>query len=220
MWKCFVRVSDDSGARGDNHCVEGMKAVKFATPGDDEREDDNLIPKKKTKTNYYSQSPLFRWYRGSLILATLPYILDDIVEARNRQSGKKRWANGLSDDEGLDSSDEEWDDGRYVVAPTTKVTMELSALTTSAYEDTSHPLPRVVRSWTSPDLRRFASLKSAMAHAEVLIQRDLLVDKVLYGYGTHGVRLRPVKPTRKMALEAGMVRFWKALRHAWITMKR
>ena len=85
--------------------------------------------------------------------------------------------------------------------------MEASALTTSAYEDTCHPAPRVSRTWISPDLKRFASRKSAMAHAEELVRRDLLVDRVMYGYGHHGARLRPVKPTRKVALEAGMVRF-------------
>jgi len=228
MWKCVVRVSDDNGAKGDNHTAEGMKSVKFATAGDDNNDDNDGGDEKtrKKKTNYYSQTPLFRWYRGSLILATLPYILEDIIEVRNRQCGKKRWANGLSDDEGLDSSDEEWDDGRYVVAPTTKVVMEVSVLTTSAYEDTSHPMPRVVRSWTSPDLQRFNSRKSALAHAEQLIQRDLLVDKVLHGYGSHGVRLRPVKPTRKMALEAGIIRFWRdglwvvGQEEAWVEKRR
>ncbi|KAL3809073.1 hypothetical protein ACHAXA_007858 [Cyclostephanos tholiformis] len=207
MWRCVVRVSDENGASGDNREANDKR------PGGDDPDDfaecdddGEQRKKKRVKTNYHSHTPLFRWYRGGLVLATLPYILDDIVEVRNKQSGKKRWANGLSDDE-LDSSDEEWDDGRYVVEPITKVTMEASALTTSAYEDTCHPMPRVGRVWISPDLRRFTSRKSAIAHAEELVGRDLLVDRVMYGYGCHGARLRPVKPTRKVALEAGMVRF-------------
>jgi hypothetical protein len=211
MWRCVVRVYDENGASGDNR--EGASGggggkdanVDFADCDDDDN-DGEARKKKRIKTNYHSHTPLFRWYRGGLVLATLPYILDDIVEVRNRQTGKKRWANGLSDDE-LDSSDEEWDDGRYVVEPATRVTMEASALTTSAYEDTCHPMPKVSRVWISPDLRRFASRRSAMAHAEDLVGRDLLVDRVMYGYGRHGARLRPVKPTRKVALEAGMVRF-------------
>ena len=212
VWRCVVRVSDGNGARGDNLDEKAGGDDDFASAGegddgDGDRDGDGSRPKKKkAKTNYHSQTPLFRWYRGGLVLATLPYILDDIVEVRSAQSGKKRWANGLSDDE-LDSSDDEWDGGKFVVEPSTRVTMESSALTTSAHEDTCHPAPRVSRTWISPDLRRFASRKSAMAHAEELVRRDLLVDRVMYGYGHHGARLRPVKPTRKAALEAGMVRF-------------
>jgi hypothetical protein len=212
MWRCVVRVYDENGASGDNRDETSGggrdETDDFAAcdDGDGDGDGGETRKKKKIKTNYHSHTPLFRWYRGGLVLATLPYILDDIVEVRNRQSGKKRWANGLSDDE-LDSSDEEWDEGRYVVEPATKVTMEASALTTSAYEDTCHPMPRVSRIWISPDLKRFTSRKSAMAHAEELVGRDLLVDRVMYGYGRHGARLRPVKPTRKVALEAGMVRF-------------
>ena len=139
--------------------------------------------------------------------------------------GKKRWANGLSDDE-LDSSDDEWDDDVYKVEPTIQMTMDVSALTTSAYEDTSHPMPHVSRSWISPDLQRFQSRKSAMAHAQVLIKRDQLIDRTMFGYGHNGVRLRPVKPTRKQALEAGMARFLRdglwivGQEEAWIEKRR
>mmetsp|Transcript_38186 Transcript_38186/g.80060 ORF Transcript_38186/g.80060 Transcript_38186/m.80060 type:complete len:759 (+) Transcript_38186:135-2411(+) len=198
MWRCEIKVSDADGACGDNR--KGSKRNN-----NDNDCDESNQPKKK-KTSYKSFTPLFRWYRGDLVLATLPYILEDIVEVECKMPGKKRWANGLSDDE-LDSSDEEWDDEKYQVEPSKKMTMEISALTTSAYEDSSHPMPHISRTWISPDLQRFQSRKSAMAHAESLVQRDLLIDRTLYGYGHNGVRLRPVKPTRKQALEAGMVRF-------------
>lgn len=113
---------------------------------------------------------------------------------------KKKWIN-LSNDE-QDSSDEEWEEPE----PTINV-FEISALTTSAYEDTTHPLPAITRSWISPDLQRFHSRKAAVSYAQQLVERDILIDRVLYGYGKNGVRLRPVKPTRKAALEAGMARF-------------
>jgi len=113
---------------------------------------------------------------------------------------KKKWIN-LSNDE-QDSSDEEWEEPE----PTINV-FEISALTTSAYEDTTHPLPTISRSWISPDLQRFHSRKAAVSYAQQLVERDVLIDRVLYGYGKNGVRLRPVKPTRKAALEAGMARF-------------
>ncbi|KAL3760477.1 hypothetical protein ACHAWU_004915 [Discostella pseudostelligera] len=198
IWKCEVRVSDANGASGDNRIGRRSKANH-----DDDFVNNDKSPAKKNSNK--SLTPLFRWYRGSLILATLPYILDDIIEVSSKMDGKKRWV-GLSDDE-LDSSDDEYDNEMYVVEPTTKIRMEVSALTTSAYEDSNHPMPTVTRSWISPDLQRFHSRKSAMAHAEELVKRDLLIDRTLYGYGHNGVRLRPVKPTRKAALEAGMARF-------------
>jgi len=195
-WRCEVRVYDGDGASGDNR--DGDADGK----GDDE---DENVPKKR-KMTFKSPTPLFRWYRGGLVLATLPYILEDVVRVDARMPGKKRWANGLSDDE-LDSSDEEWDDEKWSVEPSRKMNMEMSALTASAYEDSTHPLPHVSRAWISPDLRRFQSRKSAVAHAETLVERDLLIDRTLYGYGHNGARLRPAKPARKQALEAGMARF-------------
>ena len=204
VWKCEVRVSDANGASGDNR--RGKKSSKHNSDDDNFVNDDNNKKTPTKKNSVKSLTPLFRWYRGSLVLATLPYILEDIVEVSSKMDGKKRWV-GLSDDEGLDSSDDEYDNDTYVVEPSTKIRMEISALTASAYEDSNHPMPSVTRSWISPDLQRFHSRKSAMAHAEELVKRDLLIDRTLYGYGHNGVRLRPVKPTRKQALEAGMARF-------------
>ncbi|KAL7504745.1 hypothetical protein ACHAXN_002322 [Cyclotella atomus] len=177
MWKCEVKLSDDGGASGSN----------YPTKSD---------PQKKNN----GPTPLFRWYRSELQLATLPHILEDIVSVEHKMVHKKKWIN-LSNDED-DSSDEEWEEPE----PTTNI-FEISNLTTSAYEDSVHPLPTVTRSWISPDLQRFPSRKSAIAYSQTLVERDLLIDRVLYGYGKNGVRLRPVKPTRKAALEAGMARF-------------
>ena len=85
--------------------------------------------------------------------------------------------------------------------------MEASVLTDSAYEDSYHPMPTITRSWISPDLQRFGTRKSALNHVDELVKRDLLIDRSMYGYGHNGARLRPVKPTRKQGLEAGMARF-------------
>ena len=197
-------MSDISGAYGDN-----CKALNIKGNSDFKKPKDislSAATPNNAKKKLPTYTPLFRWIRGKLELATLPHILSEIVEVDAKMPSKKRWANGMSDDE-LDSSDEEWDDDRFVPVPSKKVTTEISALTTSAYEDEHHPLPTIVRSWISPDLKRFSSRKSAIIHAEELVQRDLLIDRTLYGYGKNGVRLRPVKPTRKIALEAGMARF-------------
>ena len=182
MWKCEVKLSDDAGAFGSN-----FKSTKS-------QED---APKKKGKT---PPLPLFRWYRHALQLATLPHILDEIIPVEHKMATKKKWLGLSADDD--DSSDEEWEEPE----PQTNV-FEISALTTAAYEDETHPLPYISRSWISPDLQRFHTRKSAISHAEKLCESDLLIDKILYGYGKNGIRLRPSKPTRKAALEAGMARF-------------
>ncbi|KAL7521090.1 hypothetical protein ACHAWX_005789 [Stephanocyclus meneghinianus] len=184
MWKCEVKLSDAAGAHGSNFTLKSATDTESATKG-----------RKSCPT------PLFRWYRHSLQLATLPHILEEIVEVSHKMGNKKKWIS-LSNDDDLDSSDEEWEEP----LPSQNV-MEISTLTTSAYEDSTHPLPFITRSWISPDLQRFNTRKAAIAHSEELVERDLLIDRILFGYGKNGVRLRPVKPARKVALEAGMARF-------------
>lgn len=202
MWKVEVKVSDDKGAYGDNCKGKGRRSNNK----DDEDEDG----KKKKKTNYNALTPLFRWYRGKLELATMPHILENIEEVEHNQS-KAKWARGLKNidlsDDDSSEGEEDWDDDKYIPETEKNFTMEISALTTSAYEDTSHPLPDIRRTWISPDMQRFQSRKSAIAHAEKLTKKDLLIDRVMFGVGHNGVRLRPVKPTRKLALEAGEARF-------------
>jgi hypothetical protein len=199
MWKVDVRLSDDKGAYGDNCKGKGRRS----------NDNDDEEGQKKKKTNYNALTPLFRWYRGKLELATLPHILEGIEEVEHKTQ-KAKWARGLNNVDVSDeeSSDEEdWDDDKYIPETEKNFTMEISNLTTSAYEDSSHPLPDIRRTWISPDMQRFQSRKSAMAHAETLTKKDLLIDKVMFGVGHNGVRLRPVKPTRKLALEAGEARF-------------
>ena len=202
MWRVEVKVSDDKGAYGDNCKGKGRRA----NTNDEETGDG----KKKKRTNYNALTPLFRWFRGKLELATMPHILESIEEVEHNQS-KAKWARGLkdidvSDDDSSDEG-EDWDDDKYIPETEKNFTMEISALTTSAYEDSSHPLPDIRRTWISPDMQRFQSRKSAIAHAEKLSKKDLLIDRVMFGVGHNGVRLRPVKPTRKLALEAGEARF-------------
>ncbi|KAL3793347.1 hypothetical protein HJC23_003857 [Cyclotella cryptica] len=184
MWKCEVKLSDAAGAHGSNFKSKSSTGTESVAKG-----------RKSCPT------PLFRWYRHSLQLATLPHLLEGIVEVSHKMGNKKKWIN-LSNDDDIDSSDEEWEEP----LPSQNV-MEISTLTTSAYEDSTHPLPTITRSWISPDLQRFNTRKAAIAHSEELVERDLLIDRILFGYGKNGVRLRPVKPTRKAALEAGMARF-------------
>jgi len=208
MWKCEVKLFDNKGAVGDNGKdlklkgnVNLDKSRRSSDPGKPaSKSEKNSGNKKGSKGNSFT--PLFRWYRGNLELATLPHILEDIVEVDAKMNAKKKWRD-MSDDE-LDSSDEEWDD---FLPTSSRGVMEISELTTSAWEDPNHPLPTITRTWISPDLQKFTSRKAALKHAEDLVQKDLLIDRVLHGIGSNGIRLRPVKPTRKEALDAGFARF-------------
>lgn len=222
MWKVEVRLSDEKGAYGDNCKGKGRRS------NDDD--DDDEDGKKKKKTNYNALTPLFRWFRGKLELATMPHILESIEEIDYKTQAKAKWANGLNkfdvSDDDSSEGDGDWDDEKYIPETEKNFTMEISALTTSAYEDSSHPLPDIRRTWISPDMQRFQSRKSAMVHAEKLTKKDLLIDRVMFGVGHNGVRLRPVKPTRKLALEAGEARFVRdglwvvGQEESWIAKRR
>lgn len=208
MWKCEVKLSDDKGAYGDNGKDLKLKGnvnldkSRHSSPPVKPASKSEKNSGSKKGSNGNSSTPLFRWYRGNLELATLPHILEDIVEVDAKMNAKKKW-HDMSDDE-LDSSDEEWDD---FLPASSRAVMEISELTTSAWEDPNHPLPTITRTWISPDLKKFTTRKAALKHAEELVQKDLLIDRVLHGIGSNGIRLRPVKPTRKEALDAGMARF-------------
>ena len=147
-------------------------------------------------------SALFRWYRGRLELAAVPHFLERIEEVDAGLSvGRHR-----DDPSDSESSDDEED--LYSHIPKTDISQrEVSALSTVAWDDPDHTIPKVQRTWRSPDLRTFQSRSGAIEHAKSLLKRDKLVDKVLHGFGARGVMCRPVKPTRKAALDAGLARF-------------
>ena len=144
---------------------------------------------------------------GTARIGRVPHLLEKIEEV---DSGIIR-ARRHRDDDPPSGSDEDsaddYDDGYPHVPKTLLQQREVSALSTAAWEEPDHPVPEVRRTWRSPDLLTFHSRRAAMDHAKLLVKRDKLIDKVLYGFGGHGLMCRPVKATRKAALEAGLFRF-------------
>jgi len=145
------------------------------------------------------QGPLFRWFRGKLELACLPHILEK-VEVMEIDDIKK--CNYLSD-EGTD--EEDCDD--LVVSKNALQERAISTLSSLAWNDPDHHIPLVERIWLSPDHVKYSTRKAAMEHAGELVRRDKLIDRVLHGRGAKGSILRPFKPTKAAALEAGYYRF-------------
>lgn len=70
------------------------------------------------------------------------------------------------------------------------------------------PLPTIQYKWISPLRQSFSSRKSAWEHAVQLCKQEVLLDKVLTGYGANGKPLKLAQPpTRKTVLTAGKLRF-------------
>ena len=147
--------------------------------------------------------PLFRWYKGSLELACLPHLLEKIdVIDENHGLLKSAQAHG-----GAEDMEEEEKESEDQIRIRDLAERQPSVLSTLAWNDANYPIPNVERKWISPDLITFRSRSAAIEHSSMLLERDKVIDRVLYGIGKRGDVLRPVKPTRKLSLEAGYYRF-------------
>ncbi len=193
-WKCVVTIYDDNGACGVASSLRG-EIVQQKLESKKKNDDSQNQKKKRFKRN---ASPLFRWYRGKLELACLPHILDEIDEIDTNH--------GL-----LKSVKEEYNDALATMKEEENAndlkSREITLLSTVAWNDECHPIPFVNRKWVSPDHKIFRSRTKTFEHCAMLEDRDKLIDKVLHGIGLRGASIRPVKPTRKQALEAGYFRF-------------
>ncbi len=164
--------------------------------------DHKKLDKDKTKSRRRngsgSAAPLFRWYRGKLELACLPHILEQIDVYDNNHGLLKSVKDEYSVASSLMTMDEK---------ATDLTSRQHTILSTVAWNDDHHSRPIVERKWISPDAVMFRSRLKVMEHCALLDGRDKMIDKVLHGIGLRGASIRPVKPTRKQALEAGYHRF-------------
>lgn len=207
-WVCQVTVSDSMGAS--SALVEDSSSCGFGgssgnggnigrgggSGGEGAKKKgavDN-VKQKKRKGNGVKGMPLFRWFRGALELACLPHILEkvDVID-ENHGLLKSIVNNAWKEEEDVKMTD--------------LAERQASILSTLAWNDANHPIPTVDRKWISPDLMTFRSRSAAIEHSSMMLERDKAIDRVLYGIGKRGDLLRPVKPTRKLSLEAGYFRF-------------
>jgi len=199
-WKSIVIVSDEIGASGIASSLNGevvkisdhKKTASASATAPKEKKN-----KSKSKRNT-AAAPLFRWYRGKLELAILPHILDQIDEYDNNHGLLKSVKDEYSVASTMMKGDEK---------ATDLTSRQHTVLSTVAWNDDHHSKPTIERKWISPDRVTFKSRSKTIEHCAMLDDRDKVIDKVLHGIGLRGASIRPVKPTRKQALEAGYYRF-------------
>lgn len=192
-WFVQITITDQQGS-----CGKGSSGVKSLGVGEDSFE---VIKGKKGKT---SSSPLFVWNKYHLELAVLPHILNAIDEIDTNRGLLKKAK------EDAEMMEQELEDGyvtdeeEYIQQLSKK---PISKLSTIASQQTDYVVPTIDRKWISPDLVTFRSRNAAVDHSLILLDKDKLIDKVLFGHGNRGSLLRPAKPTKANALEAGNERF-------------
>jgi len=120
-----------------------------------------------------------------------------------------------SDDEG---DEEEIDVVQFDLTPEELSRMEslvgrdVSTLSQVAWDNRNNgrhaaPLPTISIKWTCPLRQHFTTRKAAWDHALSLAKAEQFVDRFLRGLGKSGVELKPFRPTKAQALQAGKVRF-------------
>ena len=162
---------------------------------------DDTFEHKKGYKGKMTTSPLFIWNKYHLELAVLPHILNNIEEIDVNHGLLKSVKEDIimQEEEGYITDDEDYIN-QLMERP-------ISVLSTVAHQEASYCIPTIERKWISPDLVTFKTRNAAIEHSLMLLDRDKLIDRVLHGVGSRGALLRPVKPTRNLALEAGYWRF-------------
>jgi len=145
-----------------------------------------------TTTTARQKPPLFRYFRGSLELAVLPHLLERIPQDGMATKGKAK-----HDEEGME----------LAVVSTALSERTASQISVMAWNDPEYMIPTVTTKWLSPNHKLFTSRKAAEEEAARLQADQLILDKLLFGVGARGQKLRPTKTTKNDALRAGNLRF-------------
>ena len=195
-WKCIVTIYDHQDGLGIASSLRGEimdSNNKFHCS-----KDKPLQEKMKGYTQRHKKKylPLFRWFRGSLELACLPHFLDEI-DVLDVNHGMLKSVKDYYDDEAVD------DDEKF----TDLTSRQITIASTVAWESDDYALPFIDRKWVSPNHEIMKSRKKVLEHCQLLNHRDRIIDKVLHGIGYRGGTMKPLKPTKKHALDAGYMRF-------------
>jgi len=196
-WQCQVTISDDSGGVSD---VDTTWTKPYFVNSIQRKKKGEISDKSGTKKKKKKYPPLFRWFRNKIELAVLPHFLQmiDVVDVNFGNRKETPTA----------QEENEQEDENYISTKATDLSeRKVSMLSTLAWEDINHLVPEIERKWISPDQVVIKSRSKVLEHVGMLAERDKSIDRVLHGYGIRGDMLRPVKPTRNKALEAGYYRF-------------
>jgi Phytanoyl-CoA dioxygenase (PhyH) len=136
--------------------------------------------------------PLFRFYRAQLELAVMPHLLAQVPEPLETK--------------GIAKLVEDRNEGFYN-SNIDLCEREESQLSRMAWNDREHQIPVMTLRWQSPNHEKFTTRKAVEEEAIKLTDQQLLIDKIIFGYGAKGQKLFPRKPTKLDALQAGKLRF-------------
>lgn len=161
-------------------------------------------------------SPYFRYMGGHVELATWAQVLERIPDPPRFQ-GYSQGAAAASvashhdddnDNEETASSTEEEKESPEELKLEEMLGRTSCPLSRLAYKERWRVLmPTVTIKWTSPLHQVFHSRKSAWDNAVQLCRNEVLLDRMLAGYGANGNRIKVTWPSRKAALKAGQIRF-------------
>ena len=156
-----------------------------------------------------TKTPYFVFTRkGRLELAAWPHVLEKIPDPPRFPGYRQSFGNGGDDDDDDDgkNNDELTPEQKYIQSLLEE--RPVTALSELAFQERWRaPLPNITLKWTSPLRQTFKTRKSAWDHAVQLSKHEVLIDKVLRGYGSRGQVLKLKVPTRTATLEAGRLRF-------------
>jgi hypothetical protein len=195
--------------------------VKVSDPTNNSINNANNASAKKatTKSPYFVFSP-----SGRLKLASFAHFLEKIPQppkfpgfssgtnANSRRRSQQSGGTDLEEDESHESTTVEvaadMNEHDQAVAALLEEEHDVDGLCALALEERWRvPLPTISLRWISPLRESFSTRKSAWERAVQLCRDETLLDKVLEGYGANGKPIKLVVPTKRMALQAGKLRF-------------
>ena len=119
----------------------------------------------------------------------------------------------VEEEEQDDEDDDEDEDEEEELSEDVKQLRELqeraiSGLAELAFQERWRvSIPTIHYKWISPLQQTFYTRKSAWENAIELCKNDVLLDKVLHGYGANGKLILPKLPTQSATFNAGKLRF-------------
>jgi len=145
----------------------------------------------------WKKGPLFRWYGAELELGVLPALIEN-VEERVVVPKYKCLPKVPAD--------------RFADIPATDILRRNETdrgfnTTAEAKEDSQKVV--VKRHWISPDMKVVKFFKDVLDECKMLANRDILINKFIYGTSASGNFLAPKLVSKDDALNAGHARFLK-----------
>jgi Phytanoyl-CoA dioxygenase (PhyH) len=135
-------------------------------------------------------------------------VLSDDAECKESASGVQEVKDDEEDEEEEDDDNEEEELSEELLDLRELQERQVSGLSKLAWEEKWRvPVPTVHYKWISPLRQSFSTRKSAWDNAVQLCKQEVLLDRVLTGFGAHGKRIKVAPQPRAAVMKAGKLRF-------------